>query len=164
LIPAVRRVIEEFDPQVRMTNAVTLAQIRDASIAPERLVARIAALFALSSLILAAIGTYGVFSYSAALRRAELGIRMALGAGRSAVIALFMRDAVGTIGSGVVLGLMAALATARLVGSMLFGVTPMDPLSVVAATLILAVTAAFAAYLPARRASRLDPMVVLRED
>jgi predicted permease len=164
LIPTVHRVIEEFDPEVRVTNAMTLAQIRDASIAPERFVARIATLFALASLILAAIGTYGVFSCSAALRRAELGIRMALGAGRSAVIALFMREAVGTIGSGVVLGLMAVLATARLVGGMLFGVTPMDPLSVLAATLVLAVTAAFAVYLPARRASRLDPMAILREE
>ena len=164
LVPAVRQVVDEFDPESRITNAVTLALIREASIAPERFVAQIAALFALSSLILAAIGTYGVFAYSAALRRAELGIRMALGARRGTVIAMFMRDSVRTIGPGVVLGLLAALATTRLLESMLFGVTPMDPLSIITATVVLAATAAFAAYLPARRASRLDPMVILHDE
>jgi ABC-type antimicrobial peptide transport system permease subunit len=115
-------------------------------------------------LILAAIGTYAVFSYSAALRRAELGIRMALGARRGTVIAMFMRDSVRTAGPGVVLGLLAALATTRLLEGMLFGVAPMDPLSIIVATVVLAATAAFAAYLPARRASRLDPMVILRDE
>lgn len=164
LIPAVRRAVEEFDPELRISNAATLAQIREASIAPERFVAEVAALFALASLILAAIGTYGVFSYSAALRRAELGIRMALGARRGTLIAMFMRDTARTVGPGIVLGLLAAVATTRLLDSMLFGVAPTDPLSIIAATAVLAAAAAFAAYLPARRASRLDPMVILRDE
>jgi predicted permease len=164
LVPTVRRVVDEFDPALRITNALTLAQIRDASIAPERFVAQVAALFALASLILAAIGTYGVFSYTATLRRVELGVRMALGARRGTVIALFMYDTVRVLGPGIVLGFLAALATTRLLNSMLFGVTPMDPLSIVAATSVLTATAAFAAYLPARSASRLDPMVILHDE
>lgn len=87
---------------------------------------------------------------------------MALGAQRSTVIAMFMRDTARTVGPGVVLGLLAALATTRLLESMLFGVTPMDPLSIIAATVVLAAAAGFAAYLPPRRASRLNPMVILR--
>lgn len=164
LVPAVRRAVDEFDPELRITNAVTLAQIREASVAPERFVAQVAALFALSSLMLAAMGTYGVFSYATALRRAELGIRMALGARRGTVIAMFMRDTVRTLGPGVVLGLLAALGTTRLLNSMLFGVTPMDPLSVIAATVVLAAAAVFAAYVPVRRASGLDPMLILRDE
>jgi len=164
LIPAVRRAVEEFDPDFRITNALTLAQIRDASIAPERFVAEVAALFALMSLILAATGTYGIFSYTATLRRVEFGVRMALGARRGTVIAMFMRDTLRLLGPGVVLGLLAALATTRLLDSMLFGVAPTDPLSIVTATTVLAATAAFAAYLPARRASRLDPMVILHDE
>lgn len=162
--PVIRRVVEEFDPEFRIANARTLAQVRRDSLAPERFVAEIATLFALASLALAAIGIYGVFSYSARLRRVELAVRMALGARPRTVIAMFMLDNLRVVGPGIVLGLLAAFATTRFLTSMLFGVVPMDPSSVISATLILTMTAAFAAYLPARRSSRLDPMVVLRDE
>jgi ABC-type antimicrobial peptide transport system permease subunit len=105
----------------------------------------------LLALLLACIGFFGIMSYSVARRINEIGIRMALGAGRSDVLRLVMRE-----------GLAAALAGARLITSLLFGLTPADPLTICVATLLLLAVAALAGYLPARKASRVDPMTALR--
>ena len=163
LAPIIRRIVDEFDSEFRITEMRTLAQLRSASLAPERFVAQMTTFFGLVSLVLASIGTYGVFSYAATLRRSELGIRMALGAKPGSVLTMFMRETIWVLGPGVALGLLAALTTTRLLESMLFGVKPADPVSIIVATVVLGATAAFAAYIPARRASRLDPMVTLRE-
>jgi ABC-type antimicrobial peptide transport system permease subunit len=107
---------------------------------------------------------YGVLSYAVARRTNEIGIRMALGARRGDVIWLVLREALALVGAGVVIGLLASLAATRTVSTLLFGLRPNDPLTIVAATLLLLAVAALAGYLPARRASRVDPMAALREE
>jgi len=161
LLPGLRRVVEDFDPDFRISRVRTLQDAREAAIAPARFVADLAGLFGLASLALASIGTFGVFSYSVTRRQREIGIRMALGAQPGSVIRMFMRETLWVVGLGVALELVASFA--RLVTSILFGVYPMDPVSVVAAVLILIAVSTSASYLPARRASHFDPSVALRQ-
>jgi putative ABC transport system permease protein len=114
------------------------------------------------ALLLSAVGIYGVISYVVAQRRGEIGIRMALGARAAEVRRLVVRQSLALAGVGVAIGLAIALATTRVLGSLLFGVSPTDPLVLVAATLVLVLIAALASYAPARRASRVDPAEVMR--
>jgi ABC-type antimicrobial peptide transport system permease subunit len=116
------------------------------------------------ALLLAAIGTYGVLTYMVAERRREIGIRMSLGADRSRVLAQIMKQGLMLTAIGVVAGLAAALGVNRLLASLLFGVQPTDPITLVAVTATIVLVAATACGLPAWRASRLDPNVVLRDD
>jgi ABC-type antimicrobial peptide transport system permease subunit len=120
--------------------------------------------FGASALLLAMMGLYGVTAYSVVQRRGEIGIRMALGAQRKAVLWLVMRDVALMLGLGTVVGAAAALALARLVASLLFGVQANDPATMGTAAIGLAIAAVAAAYLPARRASLLDPMRALRDE
>jgi ABC-type antimicrobial peptide transport system permease subunit len=138
-------------------------QVRE-SLAQPRMVAMLAAAFGALALVLAMVGLYGVTAYSVERRHGEIGIRMALGAQRGSVIWLVLRDVLVLLVVGSVLGLAAALACGRLVGSLLYGVRANDPAQLVGATLVLAAATALAAWLPARRASRLDPMAALREE
>ena len=119
--------------------------------------------FGLLALLLSCLGLYGILSYSVALRTREIGIRMALGAERRDVLWLMLRDALRLALIGIALGVPAALAASRLVSSQLFGISAADPGAIGLATLILLAVAAAASYLPARRASRVDPLVALRE-
>ena len=114
------------------------------------------------AVLLAAIGLYGVMAHSVARRYREIGIRMALGAESGSVLWLVLRDTAWMIAIGACIGLPAALASTRLVSSFLYGLTPQDPLSIVLATAGLIVVTALAGYIPARRATRVDPMVALR--
>jgi putative ABC transport system permease protein len=120
--------------------------------------------FAGLALLLAAIGTYGVFSYMVTERRREIGIRMALGAPRSRVLTQIMKHGLQLAAIGLVAGLAGALGLNRLIASMLFGVQPTDPATIAAVIATIAIVAALACWLPAFRASRLDPNVVLRAD
>jgi putative ABC transport system permease protein len=120
--------------------------------------------FALLALVLATIGVYGVMSYAVARRTQELGIRMALGAGAREVVGMVLRQGLRTIGIAVVIGLGASLGATRLLETQLFGVAPVDPLTFALAPSILAIIAIAACYLPARRASRVDPLVALRSE
>ena len=126
--------------------------------------ALLSAIFGVLALLLAMVGLYGVTSYAIAQRRSEIGVRMALGAQKSAVYWLVLRDVAIILAAGTALGLAASLAAGRLVASLLFGVRPNDPLQLAAAAITLAAATAIAAYLPARRAARLDPMSALREE
>jgi putative ABC transport system permease protein len=118
--------------------------------------------FAVVSLLLAAIGIYGVISYSVSRRTREVGIRLALGAGRWNVVKTVVEEGMKPVLIGLALGIAAALALTRLMSGMLYGVEPTDPATLVVASVLLAAVGAIACYIPARRATRVDPMVALR--
>src|SRR5437016_11158217 len=148
----------EYDPEFKLNFRVMKAQIRD-TLLEERLMAALSGFFGLLAGVLATIGLYGVISYMVARRRNEIGIRIAVGADRGAVIALVLREAALLLGVGLVIGTAVAAAAGTTARSMLFGIAPHDPLTIVMAIAILGVVALAASYLPARRAARLDPMV-----
>jgi ABC-type antimicrobial peptide transport system permease subunit len=127
-------------------------------------VATLSLFFGLLALLLASIGLYGVMSYDVARRTNEIGIRMALGANASRVVRLVLRETLWWVAVGVALGLGTALALTRWVESLLFGLKAHDPLVMGLAALVLLVVAAIAGYLPARRASRVDPLIALRHE
>jgi ABC-type antimicrobial peptide transport system permease subunit len=128
------------------------------------LLATLSAFFGGLALLLAAIGLYGVISHNMARRRGEIGIRMALGAERTRVLLMVMKDVALVVGVGLALGLVASLAVTRYIASFLYGVTATDARTLAAAIILFGAVAAAAGYLPARRASRLDPMNALREE
>jgi putative ABC transport system permease protein len=134
------------------------------SIAPQRFVALLLSLFAALALIQALIGIYGVMSYAVTQRRQELGIRMALGAHPGNILSLVLRRGMKLTLIGMALGLMGAVASTRLLRDMLFGINPFDPLTFAAMTLLLMCISLIACFLPARRATKLDPMNVLRSE
>jgi predicted permease len=161
---AVQREARALDPAMPMFQAETLAAQVDASLVQERLVATLSSVFSLLALLLACIGLYGVMAYDVARRTHEIGIRMALGASARRVVQLVLGETLRLVGIGVVIGLGVALAATRLVKSLLFGLQPHDPLIIGVAVFVLLAVAAVAGYLPARRASRVDPMMALRHD
>ena len=124
--------------------------------------ATLSGFFGALALLLAAIGTYGVLAYAVGRRTNEIGIRMALGASGGSVLWMILRETVSLVLGGIAVGLPLTLAVTRLTGKLLFGLTPADPLTLALAMFAMAVTAAAASYLPARRAARVDPMVALR--
>jgi putative ABC transport system permease protein len=162
LAPALTRAVGE------VSRAVPVAQLRDMdevftdSIRRPRLLAQMLTVFAGLALVLAAIGTYGVLSYMVAERRREVGIRLALGAERLRVLWQVMRYGLMLAGSGLIVGIAAALGVTRLVASLLFGVDPADPATLVVVFMLLTAVAVFACWFPAWRASRLDPNALLR--
>jgi predicted permease len=164
VIPQVRRAILEVNRNLPIDRVISLTEHIGLSLAQERLVARLATFFGLLALLLACVGLYGVLSYAVARRTNEIGIRIALGAMRGDVIWLVLREALALVGAGVVIGLLASLAATKTVSTLLYGLRPNDPLTIAAATLLLLAVAALSAYLPARRASHVDPMAALREE
>jgi predicted permease len=136
----------------------------DAALARERLVAMLSGFFGVLAVLLAAIGLYGLTAYTVAQRRTEIAIRMALGAQRSEVIGLVLRRGLGLTAIGIALGLLAASAVTRYLEALLFGVAPVDPTTFAGVSLMLVAVAAVASYLPARRASTVDPMIALRAE
>jgi predicted permease len=161
-VAEVRRAVGEVDPNLPITYQNTLAEQVDQSLASESLIARLSAFFGMLAVFLACIGIYGLMSYAVTRRTSEIGVRMALGAGRSKVLWLVMRESLVLVGLGLVIGLPAALAGDRFVSKMLFGLQPTDPVSMAGAAILLLMFAALAGYLPARKASQVDPMVALR--
>ena len=145
-----------------VTGTQTLTYITDRVLLQERLTAMLAGFFGGLSLLLAAVGLYGLMSYAVAHRTREIGIRVALGAAPARVTRDVMRDGLAITLAGVGVGAPAALAAVQLVRSLLFGITPYDPLTALVAPLVLLAVAAFACFFPARRASRVDPLVALR--
>jgi len=154
--------LRQADPDTLITSIATLNERVSASLIKERLIATLSLFFGLLALLLASIGLYGVMSYDVARRTNEIGIRMALGAEAKRVVRLVLRQTLLWVVLGLGIGWCATLATAHLLQSLLFGLTPRDPLTAGAAALVLLVVAGIAAFLPARRASRIDPLVALR--
>jgi putative ABC transport system permease protein len=146
----------------KLVRIETLTSQLEGSLVQERLMATLASAFGGLALMLAAVGLYGVLAYTVVRRTNEIGIRLALGAQRSQVLGLVMRDATRMLALGTALGLPAAWAASRLVSSMLFGLATTDPSTIVLAIALLVVTGLLAAYLPARRATKVDPLVALR--
>jgi predicted permease len=161
---AIQREARALDPAMPRFEVETLAAQLDASLTQERLVATLSSVFSLLALMLVCIGLYGVMAYDVVRRTHEIGIRMALGASARRVVQLVLGDTLMLLGIGVVIGLGAVLVATRWVKSLLFGLQPHDPLTIGLAVLLLLAVAAVAGYLPARRASRVDPMVALRHD
>ena len=159
----IKRSLAASHPDVIMEFGDFQKQIRD-QLTPERLMAMLSGFFGVLAAVLAMVGLYGVISFLVARRRNEIGIRLALGAERGQVVAMVMREAGRLLLIGVVTGAALSLLAGRGARSLLFGLKPYDPLTLVAAALLLALIAAAASFLPARRASKLDPMVALREE
>ncbi len=159
---SIKRVVREFDPTMQIFDLRTMNDIADEAMTQERFVAELAGFFSLFALLLSCIGLYGVMSYAVTRRTNEIGIRMALGARGADVVRMVMKETMLMVVIGAAIGLSAALATTRLVSSLLFGLAPNDPMTIAVAAALMIAVAALAGYLPARRASRVDPMTALR--
>jgi len=160
--PAIGKAISDIDPNLPVSDVRTLAQMVDDFALNRRLVAELSTFFGILAALLACIGIYGVVSYGVTRRTNEFGIRVALGAQRGTVLWVVLRETLLLAIAGVVIGLALALAASKLVESLLFGVKPSDPLAIGFAIVAMTVVALLAGYLPARRATRIDPLPALR--
>jgi len=161
-LPAVREALRNVDPAEPLTQIRTMDQVVSGSLKDWRFHATLLGIFGALALIIAAIGVYGVISYSIAQRMHEIGVRMALGAQRRDVLRLVLSQGASVALAGIVVGVLAALGSTRLMASLLYGVTPTDPVTFAAVALFLLIVALLACYIPARRAMRVDPMIALR--
>ena len=162
LVAAVRAKLAEQDSTLPISNVASMDSIVAQSVAQPRVLSKFVAVFAAFALLLAAIGIYGVMAYSVAARTQEIGIRMSLGANPNDILKLVVRQGMRLALIGVAIGLAASLALTRLIGTLLFEVSASNPLAFAIAAAALTATAAAACYIPARRATQVDPMVVLR--
>jgi hypothetical protein len=159
-----RRIVREVDPTAGIDAMLPLDQLVASSVARPRFYAVVLALFAGAAGLLAAVGIFGVLAYMVEQRRREIGLRIALGAQRHQVLMLIVRNGLGVTLVGLALGLGGSAAGARVIQGMLFGVTPLDPATFAGVGVLLGLVALLASYLPARRATRVDPMIALRSE
>jgi len=163
-LPLLRAAVSDIDPNMALFSVMTLDSATSISLLPVKVAATVAGTLGVLALILGAIGLYGVMSYLVRQRTREIGIRMALGAERGTVVGLVTGHGMRWTGIGLVVGLAASFAVAKLIAGFLYGVGPADPTAFVGIALLLIGTAYVACYIPARRASRIDPLVALREE
>jgi putative ABC transport system permease protein len=161
---ALRVALRTVDSQLPIQAIRTMEDVVDLSVAQRRFQLTLMAAFAACALLVASLGIYGVVSYSVMKRRNEIGIRMALGAQRADLLGMVIRQGMTPVVIGLVAGIAAALSLGRAIRSLLFGVQPTDPLTIVGVTLTLLAVSALACLIPARRAMRVDPMVALRHE
>jgi ABC-type antimicrobial peptide transport system permease subunit len=157
----IRDAVRRIDPNLPLMDMSTQIEQIERRFLQEKVFAQAYALFGGLAVLLAAIGLFGLMSYSVARRTNEIGIRMALGARRQDVLRLVLSESMVLVAAGVAIGLAIALAASRLVSTLLFGLAATDILSIAAAVIVMLVVSSIAGYLPARRASRVDPMVAL---
>ena len=162
LTPQVRQMITQINDKIPVFGVTTLNDQLHQNLSQERLIAQLVSFFGALALILACIGLYGVMAHGVARRTNEIGIRMALGAKGGNIAWMILRETLYLVLAGLILGVPAALLGARLISTQLFGLSPTDPLTLVGAAVVLAVVAMLAGYLPARRASRVNPLNALR--
>ena len=163
-LPSVRAALKPIEPNLPASDFRTIQQLVDKAVSPRRFVVLLLGGFALFALVLASLGIYGVISYSVNQRTQEIGIRMALGASAGDLQTGIILQTLGLAAMGMLLGAAASWALARALSGLLYGVTPGDPATFAGMLIVLTAVAAMAGYLPARRASRIDPMVALRAD
>jgi predicted permease len=162
LVPALRAAVRSTDPDIPLESVMTMEARVAASVAQPRFYAALLALFAALAMTLAAVGIYGVLSYSVLQRRREIGVRMAVGAEPGSVLRLVLREGAVLVAIGLAIGLGAAAFVSRVLTRLLFGVTAADPAVFAAVATLLGAIALMACYVPARRAARVDPLEALR--
>jgi len=160
----IRKTLTSVDPNLTVIDLRSLDSQVAGNFNEDRLIARLTTLFGIVALILASVGLYGVTSYFVARRTSEIGIRMALGATRPAVVSLVLRGVALQIGLGLALGVPCALGAGYLMKSQLYGVSSYDPAALIGATAVLAMCAVMAGFIPARRAASIEPMNALRNE
>jgi ABC-type antimicrobial peptide transport system permease subunit len=163
-IAGIEKIVRDFDPALAAYGATTMDRASRNAVKPQQSAAMIGTVVGALALLLAVVGLYGVVAYTVDRRKREVGIRMALGASRTAVLTMVLRRAGITALFGLGIGLALALLTGRLMTSLLFEVQPHDPIVLGVVTLTLAVVVLIASWVPARRASRVDPLIALRMD
>jgi ABC-type antimicrobial peptide transport system permease subunit len=164
VLPEVRRIVESLDPDLPMMDVRTMKDQVGSTLAHERALAELAGSFSLLALVLATIGIYGMMAYSVNRRTGEIGLRIALGAQANQVLSRVLREAFWVTSAGIVLGLIAALWLTRFIRVMLYGLAGTDALTVGGTAALLIAVSLLAAFAPARRASRIDPIRALRHD
>jgi ABC-type antimicrobial peptide transport system permease subunit len=157
-----REQVQSVDSELPVFGPRMLDDVLSDSLSARRFSMEIVGLFALTALLLAALGIYGVLSYMVNERTHEIGIRLALGAQRRGILRMVLRQGLGLAVAGAVVGLFCALIVSRLMAGLLYGVRPTDPLTFVGVAVLFILVALFACYVPARRAIRVDPMIALR--
>jgi putative ABC transport system permease protein len=160
----VQQTVASIDPSLPIIKLQTMDDVFSESTARPRFLAQLLGGFALLALVLAAVGTYGILSYLVTERRREIGIRMALGANRRSVLRMVMGQGMILAIAGVVIGVLGALGVNRVMATLLFGIEPTDPATIAAVVATIGTVALLACYMPARRATLVDPMRVLREE
>jgi putative ABC transport system permease protein len=164
LAPQVRQIVAEADATLPLVRYRSMDEVFSDAVARPRFLTTLLTIFAGLALVLAAIGTYGILSYAVSERRQEIGIRMALGASRGSVLKMVMRQGLILAGTGLVLGLAASIGLTQLLQAQLFNVQPTDPITIAAVALFIAAVALLACFIPARRATLVNPMIALRQD
>jgi predicted permease len=164
MLETIRRTLRDAEPNMRVVRATTVAEAIDVRIVQDRLLAQLSIVFGVVAVLLAAIGLYGVLSQGVTRRTNEIGIRKALGAQQGTLIAMILRETGGLLLVGMIAGAGVAVAAVRLITSRLYGLSPSDPTTMASAVVGLIVVAALATWLPAYRASRVDPLVALRQE
>ena len=164
LAPAVRRIVTAIDREVPVANVQTMQTIVERSTARTTFAMLLLAVAGGMALVLSAVGIYGVISYTVTQRRPEIGVRMALGAQAAQVGRMVVAQSLRVAAAGIAIGLLGAVATTRVLQSLLFGVSPTDPVTLGGVTVVLVMLGALAAYAPARRATKVDPVEVLRRE
>ncbi len=164
IIPAVRSIVDQVDSKLPIFNVMTESQNIDLLLFQERLIARLSSFFGMLALLLACVGLYGLLSYEVTRRTREIGIRMALGAVQRNVLGMVVGQGIALAVAGVVVGVASAIGLTRYLNSVLYNVHPGDPVTIAAVATILLIVALVACYMPARRATHVDPMVALRNE
>jgi predicted permease len=162
-VGAIREAVRQIDPNLPLQDVSTQIEQVERRFQQEKLFAQAYSLFGAVALVLAAVGLFGLMSYNVSRRTNEIGIRMALGAQRGDVLRLVMRESMVLVAAGIVVGLAVAIAASRFVATLLYNLPPTDVLSIALAIAVMALVSAVAGFIPARRASKVDPMVALHE-
>jgi ABC-type antimicrobial peptide transport system permease subunit len=162
LVPQIHDAVASVDRNLPVGDVTTLSELIEGSVMDQKLLAQLSALFAMLAAFLAYIGLYGVMSYGIARRTNEFGVRMALGAARRDVLWIVLRDAIQLVGIGIAAGLVLFAGAGRMIRSVLYETAPSDPWALTAATAGMIIVAVVAGYLPARKATRIEPIRALR--